>query len=141
MQCQTRPYSFKKLLTSNEQVSFGWGHVLALTKDGKLFGWGYSADGRLGKRTVMGASPLDSVANLSASLKLEEAEKLVAEAMDKENDMPIIWEPCLIDELKGVEVADIHSVYNNRNLVLCNMFRMSENKHIDCPTASIGLFV
>ncbi|KAI7737982.1 hypothetical protein M8C21_022828 [Ambrosia artemisiifolia] len=89
------------------KVSFGWGHALALTKDGKLFGWGYSADGRLGKRTIMGVSPLDSKANLSSSLKLEDAEKAVLEAMDKENDMPIIWEPCLIDELKGVEVADV----------------------------------
>ncbi|KAK1439719.1 hypothetical protein QVD17_05539 [Tagetes erecta] len=89
------------------KVSFGWGHAVALTKDGKLFGWGYSADGRLGKRRIMGASQLDSKANLSSSLKLEDAEKVVLEAMDKENDMPIIWEPCLIDELKGVEVADV----------------------------------
>ncbi|KAL7591229.1 hypothetical protein Lser_V15G34983 [Lactuca serriola] len=86
------------------KVSFGWGHALALTKDGKLFGWGYSADGRLGKREITGVSPLDSVNNLS---KLEDAEKVVLEAMSKENDMPIIWEPCLIDELKGVEVADV----------------------------------
>lgn len=88
----------------NKQVSFGWGHALALTKDGKLFGWGYSADGRLGKREITGVSPLDSVNNLS---KLEDAEKVVLEAMSKENDMPIIWEPCLINELKGVEVADV----------------------------------
>ncbi|KAJ0873853.1 putative regulator of chromosome condensation 1/beta-lactamase-inhibitor protein II [Helianthus annuus] len=98
-----------KVLDKEEiiKVSFGWGHALALTKDGKLFGWGYSADGRLGKRTIMGVSPLDSKANLSSSLKLEDAEKVVLEAMNKENDMPIIWEPCLIDELKGVEVADV----------------------------------
>nr|GEV62650.1 hypothetical protein [Tanacetum cinerariifolium] len=100
------------------KVSFGWGHALALTKDGKLFGWGYSADGRLGKRTVMGASPLDSVTSSSASLKLEEAEKLVAQAMDKENDMPIIWEPCLIDELKGVEIADISCGLDHTLLLL-----------------------
>ncbi|KAK9056844.1 hypothetical protein SSX86_024208 [Deinandra increscens subsp. villosa] len=87
------------------KVTFGWGHALALTKDGKLFGWGYSADGRLGKRRIMEASPLDSKANLS--LQLEDAEKVVLEAMDKENDMPLIWEPCLIDELNGVEVADV----------------------------------
>ena len=129
MQCQTPPYSFKKLLNCNEQVLFGWGHALALTKDGKLFGWGYSADGRLGKRSVMGASLLDSVANLSASLKLEEAEKLVAEAMDKENGMAIIWEPCLIDELKGVEIADIscgldHTLVLLRKSCLTNFDRV-----------------
>ncbi|KAL8238006.1 hypothetical protein R6Q59_019087 [Mikania micrantha] len=88
-------------------VSFGWGHALALTKEGKLFGWGYSADGRLGKRRIAGVSQLDSKANLSSSLNLEDAEKVVLEAIDKENDMPIIWEPCLIDELNGVEVADV----------------------------------
>nr|XP_043622493.1 RCC1 and BTB domain-containing protein 2 [Erigeron canadensis] len=98
-----------KVLDKEEiiKVVFGWGHALALTKDGKLFGWGYSADGRLGKRGDTMASPLESSANLSSSLKLADAEKLVLEAMDKENDMPIIWEPCLIDELKGVEVADV----------------------------------
>ncbi|KAI3753575.1 hypothetical protein L2E82_25632 [Cichorium intybus] len=98
-----------KLLSKEEiiKVSFGWGHAVALTKDGKLFGWGYSADGRLGKREVMGVSPLESVNNLSSSLKVEDAEKVVLEAMSKENDMPIIWEPCLIDELQGVEVADV----------------------------------
>ncbi|KAI3675087.1 hypothetical protein L1987_84671 [Smallanthus sonchifolius] len=98
-----------KVLDKEEiiKVSFGWGHAVALTKDGKLFGWGYSADGRLGKRRIMEASHLDSKASLSSSLKLEDAEKLVLESMDKENDMPIIWEPCLIDELKGAEVADV----------------------------------
>ncbi|KAL4555283.1 hypothetical protein LXL04_037898 [Taraxacum kok-saghyz] len=89
------------------KVSFGWGHALALTKTGKLFGWGYSADGRLGKREITVTSPLDSVTNLSSTLKVEEAEKVVLEAMGKENDMPIIWEPCLINELKDVEVADV----------------------------------
>ncbi|KAL8205386.1 hypothetical protein R6Q57_008937 [Mikania cordata] len=98
-----------KVLDNEEiiKVSFGWGHALALTKEGKLFGWGYSADGRLGNRRIMGVSQLDSKANLSSSLNLEDAEKVVLEAMDKENDMPIIWEPCLIDELNGVEVADV----------------------------------
>ncbi|XP_071734240.1 ultraviolet-B receptor UVR8 [Rutidosis leptorrhynchoides] len=89
------------------KVAFGWGHALALTKDGKLFGWGYAADGRLGKRGVTDASPLESTSNLSSGLNLEDAEKVVLDAMAKENDMPIIWEPCLIDELKGVEVADV----------------------------------
>ncbi|XP_076940910.1 ultraviolet-B receptor UVR8-like [Bidens hawaiensis] len=98
-----------KVLDKEEiiKVSFGWGHALALTKDGKLYGWGYSADGRLGKRTITGVSPLDSNTNSSSSLKLEDAEKVVLEAMDKENNMLIIWEPCLIDELKGIEVADV----------------------------------
>ncbi|XP_073135005.1 ultraviolet-B receptor UVR8 isoform X3 [Henckelia pumila] len=45
------------------KVSLGWGHALALTKDGKLFGWGYHADGRLGTvGKALEASPLDSIA-------------------------------------------------------------------------------
>ncbi|KAJ9551765.1 hypothetical protein OSB04_015810 [Centaurea solstitialis] len=96
------------------KVSLGWGHALALTKDGKLFGWGYSADGRLGTRGgTTRASPLDSNGNMSkiadqtSSSKVEAAAKVVSEAMVKENDMPVVWEPCLIEELEGVEVVDI----------------------------------
>ncbi|XP_024960345.1 ultraviolet-B receptor UVR8 isoform X2 [Cynara cardunculus var. scolymus] len=96
------------------KVSLGWGHALALTKDGKLFGWGYSADGRLGTRGgTTRASSLDSNGNMStiadqtSSSKVEAAAKVVLEAMDKENDMPIVWEPCLIEELEGVKVVDI----------------------------------
>ncbi|KAJ6674500.1 REGULATOR OF CHROMOSOME CONDENSATION [Salix viminalis] len=50
---------------TNSHVSFGWGHALALTVDGKLFGWGYLADGRLGKMGgLVEASPLDSMEEL-----------------------------------------------------------------------------
>ncbi|KVI02116.1 Regulator of chromosome condensation 1/beta-lactamase-inhibitor protein II [Cynara cardunculus var. scolymus] len=79
-----------------------------IIKDGKLFGWGYSADGRLGTRGgTTRASSLDSNGNMStiadqtSSSKVEAAAKVVLEAMDKENDMPIVWEPCLIEELEG----------------------------------------
>ncbi|MBA0802771.1 hypothetical protein Gohar_013044, partial [Gossypium harknessii] len=41
------------------KVSFGWGHALAQTEDGKLLGWGYSADGRIGNvGEALEASPL-----------------------------------------------------------------------------------
>lgn len=79
-----------------------------------MFGWGYSADGRLGTRGgTTRASPLDSngntstIADQTSSSKAEAAAKVVLEAMGKENDMPIVWEPCLIEELKGVKVVDI----------------------------------
>ncbi|KVI10586.1 probable E3 ubiquitin-protein ligase HERC6 [Cynara cardunculus var. scolymus] len=109
-----------KVLAKEEiiKVSFGRGHALALAKNGKLFGWGYSADGRLGKRGVGGASPHNSRANLSSSFDLEAAEKVVLETMDKEKDMPIIWEPCLIDELEGVEVADISCGFDHALVLL-----------------------
>lgn len=108
-----------------EQVSLGWGHALALTKDGKLFGWGYSEDGRLGKiGETSETSPLESKASTaktpkqSSSSLFEDAEKLVLEAMEKEKDMPIIWEPFLIEELHGIEVVDVACGLDH-SLVLC----------------------
>lgn len=95
-------------------MSLGWGHVLAQTVDGKLFGWGYSADGRLGRLgETVEASPLDSSAefpgryNLTRSEVQDVAERLVLESMEKEKDMPIVWEPHLIGELHSVQVIDI----------------------------------
>lgn len=107
------------------KVSLGWGHALALSQRGKLFGWGYYADGRLGKiGKSLESSPLDSVAGkflpskeISNSM-LEAAEKLVSEGIEKEKDMPIIWEPSLIEELHGVEVVDV-SCGLDHSLVLC----------------------
>ncbi|KAL2933897.1 Ultraviolet-B receptor UVR8 [Bienertia sinuspersici] len=96
------------------KVSLGWGHALAQTSDGKLFGWGYSADGRLGRlRETVKSSPLDSSPELhgrhvmTPAESQEIAEKLVLESMEKEKDMPIVWEPHLIEELQPVIVTDI----------------------------------
>lgn len=82
--------------------------------DGKVFGWGYAADGRVGNVGVpLEASLLDSPTNESikdhqaTDLNIEAAEKKVAEAMRKESDMPIAWEPRLVEELRNVKVADI----------------------------------
>lgn len=108
------------------QVSLGWGHALALTKHGKLFGWGYYADGRLGRvGKSFEPSPLDSVAGeflpstkISNSM-LETAEKLVLEGIEKEKDMPVIWEPSLIEELRDIEVVDV-SCGLDHSLVLCS---------------------
>ncbi|KAG8386684.1 hypothetical protein BUALT_Bualt03G0174600 [Buddleja alternifolia] len=108
------------------KVSLGWGHALALTKDGKLFGWGYYADGRLGKiGKYLEASPLDSVASKVKTMNeysksvFEAAEKLVSEAIEKEKDMPVIWEPTLIRELYDVEVVDVACGLDH-SLVLCS---------------------
>ncbi|KAL1817970.1 hypothetical protein ACET3Z_020544 [Daucus carota] len=107
------------------KVSLGWGHALALTKDGKLFGWGYSADGRLGRIGDTEESPLESRAGMlnltegNKSSTLETAENLVLEAMEKEKDMPIIWEPCLIEELRGIEVTDVACGLDH-SLILCS---------------------
>ncbi|EOA13345.1 hypothetical protein CARUB_v10026379mg [Capsella rubella] len=108
------------------KVSLGWGHALALTVDGKVFGWGYVADGRVGNVGLpLEASLLDSLTNGSvkdhraADLNLEAAEKKVVEAMSKENDMPIAWEPCLVEETSNVKVADI-ACGSDHSLILCD---------------------
>ncbi|XP_073135004.1 ultraviolet-B receptor UVR8 isoform X2 [Henckelia pumila] len=108
------------------KVSLGWGHALALTKDGKLFGWGYHADGRLGTvGKALEASPLDSIAGkIKSTTKYsnslyEAAEKLVLEAIEKEDDMPIIWEPTLIEALHDVDVADVACGLDH-SLILCS---------------------
>ncbi|KAG9138458.1 hypothetical protein Leryth_012749 [Lithospermum erythrorhizon] len=86
------------------KVSLGWGHALALTKHGKLFRWGYYADGRLGKvGNSFEVSPLDSGASEPSAGETSGpmfriAEKLVREVIDKEKDMPILWEPSLKEE-------------------------------------------
>jgi alpha-tubulin suppressor-like RCC1 family protein len=92
--------------------------------DGKLFGWGYLADGRLGKMGgLVEASPLDSSMNVVkheviTQSTVEVAERLVLEGMEKEKDMPIVWDPCSVEELKGVEVVDIACGLDH-SLVLC----------------------
>lgn len=90
-----------------------------------MFGWGYSADGRIGKvGEALEASLLDSNANIPMNNKqrsgsgLEVAEQMVLEGMEKEIDMPIIWEPQLVEELQGVEVKDIVCGLDH-SLVLC----------------------
>lgn len=93
--------------------------------DGKVFGWGYAADGRVGNVGLpLEASLLDSLTNgsikdhQSADLNVEAAEKKVAEAMKKEGDMPIAWEPCLVEELQNMKVADI-ACGSDHSLILC----------------------
>lgn len=106
-------------------MSLGWGHALALTVDGKVFGWGYVADGRVGNVGLpLEASLLDSITSGSikdhqdADLNLEAAEKKVVEAMNKENDMPIAWEPHLVEETRNLKVADI-ACGSDHSLILC----------------------
>lgn len=107
------------------KVSLGWGHALAQTEDGKLFGWGYSIDGRLGKfgqnldnsTSKSTLSTFNKNQEISPSM-LDAAEKLVLEDMEKEKDMPVIWEPFLIEEVCGVEVMDMACGLDH-SLVLC----------------------
>ncbi|KAH0921335.1 hypothetical protein HID58_021353 [Brassica napus] len=76
------------------------------------------ADGRVGNVGL----PLDSFTNGYGGAdhqNLDEAAgKKVAEAMRKENNMPIAWEPRLVEELRGVKVEDI-ACGSDHSLVLC----------------------
>ncbi|MED6145903.1 hypothetical protein PIB30_029502 [Stylosanthes scabra] len=117
------------------KVSFGWGHALAHTVDGKLFGWGYLADARIGKmgNDLVEASPLDSNATpFGDSSDIELAEKRVLEVMEKESDMPIVWEPRLVEELQGVEVVDIACGLDH-SLILCR-----DGKLLSCGSNAYG---
>ncbi|GAB4858993.1 hypothetical protein Ancab_010465 [Ancistrocladus abbreviatus] len=106
------------------KASLGWGHALAQTIDGKLYGWGFSADGRLGLLgDILESSPLDSVPDTSRTNQhsgnaLDAAEKFVRDSIEKENNMPIIWEPRFLEELQSVEVIDIACGLDH-SLVLC----------------------
>jgi len=44
--------------------------------------------------------------------------EIKGEGIEKEKDMPIVWDPCLVEELHGVEVVDI-SCGLDHSLVLC----------------------
>ncbi|KAG6486853.1 hypothetical protein ZIOFF_055444 [Zingiber officinale] len=93
------------------QVSFGWGHALALTKSGKVFGWGYAKDGRLGQmgqKLYVAHEPLKHDRSLESSTSMLDAvEKLVAEKIEEEKSMPIIWEPCEILDMGDSSASDV----------------------------------
>ncbi|KAJ3679055.1 hypothetical protein LUZ60_017066 [Juncus effusus] len=100
------------------KVSYGWGHALALTKEGKLFGWGFAEEGRLGQMgSIFHSDP--SISENIAKPSLEEVKKLVEERIKREDNMPIIWEPCLVRELSEIRVSDV-SCGLDHSLVLCN---------------------
>lgn len=96
-----------------------------MTEDGKLFGWGYSADGRLGKMGLAlethPENPSEDITSDQQEItksSLEAAEKMVLETMEKENNMPIIWNPCLVEEVHSHEIIDIACGLDH-SLILC----------------------
>lgn len=60
--------------------------------------------------------PLDKSASL-----LDIVEKQVAEKMEKEMNMPIIWEPCMVQELSALRVSDVACGLDH-SLVLCSEY-------------------
>lgn len=106
------------------KVSFGWGHAMALTKDGKLFGWGYSENGRLGEmgqstRALSAEEYIGKTVDKYSSVMLEVVEKMVEEKIRSEDNMPIIWEPSLVHEASHLEVSDV-SCGLDHSLILCS---------------------
>ncbi|PUZ74528.1 hypothetical protein GQ55_1G072200 [Panicum hallii var. hallii] len=94
------------------KVSFGWGHAMALTQDGKLFGWGYSENGRLGEMGQSSKVPsaeeyIGKTVDKYSSSMMEAVEKMVEEKIRSEDNMPIIWEPSLVHEVSRLEVSDV----------------------------------
>lgn len=94
---------------------------MALTEDGKLFGWGYSADGRLGQvGKALEVSLPNPIADKELSnLKLEVAEKMVLKVIEEEKNMSIIWEPSLVEEVNDVCIVDVACGLDH-SLVLCS---------------------
>ncbi|CAD6251517.1 unnamed protein product [Miscanthus lutarioriparius] len=106
------------------KVSFGWGHAMALTKDGKLFGWGYSENGSIGEmgqstRALSAEEYIGKMADKYSSSMLEAVEKMVEEKIRSEDIMPIIWEPSLVHEVSHLEVSDV-SCGLDHSLILCS---------------------
>ncbi|KHN41964.1 putative E3 ubiquitin-protein ligase HERC4 [Glycine soja] len=64
------------------------------------------------------ASCLDGGYSADALADLEAAEKRVLQGMEQENNMPIVWEPRLVEELHGVHVLDIACGLDH-SLILC----------------------
>lgn len=120
------------------QVALGWGHALACTNEGKLYSWGYSADGRLGftaasveeqkpqHHSSIFSTKMSPVNNAS---RFEIAEKLVLEDMEKEKHLPITWEPSLVYDLNHFKVVDVACGLDH-SLVLCDnglLFSFGDN--------------
>ncbi|KAG5144975.1 hypothetical protein JHK84_030518 [Glycine max] len=99
------------------------GMLLLVLRMASCLDGGYSADGRIGKmgNNHFQTSPLESespnISQLSSS-DHEAAEKRVLQGMEQENNMPIVWEPRLVEELHGVHVLDIACGLDH-SLILC----------------------
>jgi alpha-tubulin suppressor-like RCC1 family protein len=96
---------------------------MALTKDGKLFGWGYSENGRLGEigqstRVPSAEEYISKTEDKYSRSMLEAVQKMVEEKIKSEDNMPIIWEPSFIHEVSDLEVSDV-SCGLDHSLILC----------------------
>ncbi|KAI3969584.1 hypothetical protein MKX01_020145 [Papaver californicum] len=101
-------------LPSDDITCIGAGHYhsLAVTSHGDVWSWGRN-------KMNFNSAGLHLLFQGTTS-SLEVTEKLVLEQMQKENDMPIIWEPCLLQELNGVKVSDVACGLDHSLVLCCN---------------------
>lgn len=109
---------------------------MALTKDGKLFGWGYSENGRLGEmgqstRALSAEEYIGKTVDKYSSVMLEAVQKMVEEKIRSEDNMPIIWEPSLIHEASHLEVSDV-SCGLDHSLILCCEYFYPHKRNSSC---------
>ena len=69
-------------------------------------------------------TPSDNLADADGSLensapKLEMAERLVAQRIAEEENMPIVWEPQIVEELSCVGVSDIACGLDHSLILSC----------------------
>jgi len=110
---------------------------MALTKDGKLFGWGYSENGRLGEmgqstRALSAEEYIGKMADKYSSSMLEAVEKMVEEKIRSEDNMPIIWEPSLVHEVSRLEVSDVSCGLDHSLILCCEYLFSLQTKLLVC---------
>ena len=100
---------------------------MALTKDGKVFGRGYSENGRFGEIGQSTGAPSaeeytgKTVDKYSSSM-LEAVEKMVEEKIRSEDNMPIIWEPSLAHKVSHLDVSDLSCGFDHSLIICCEYF-------------------
>jgi alpha-tubulin suppressor-like RCC1 family protein len=119
---------------------------MALTKDGALFGWGYSETGRLGEmgQSTQTSSPQQYIGKSGdkySSSVLEAVEKMVAKKIRSEDNMPIIWEPSLVHEATHLEVSDVSCGLDHSLILCCEYFVSLAILKLLCALAADNVFL
>ena len=119
---------------------------MALTKDGALFGWGYSETGRLGEmgQSTQTHSPqayVDKSGDKYSSSMLEAVEKMVVEKIRSDDNMPMICEPSLVHEATNLEVSDVSCGLDHSLILCCKYFTSPPKLKPLCALAMNNVFL
>ncbi|KAJ7537147.1 hypothetical protein O6H91_12G100000 [Diphasiastrum complanatum] len=85
------------------QVSLGWGHALACTKEGQIYSWGYSADGRLG---FLPEKLEDQYALEEETLRGGFAGQIVLKDFEEQSPL-LVWKPQLVSSMRDYEIIHV----------------------------------